>query len=74
MGLFNIFGNDEVGEATETWMPIPQWELDQADQEIREQVGTCNICGGPADGTACDHRADGRPYWSSHPDPIWNEE
>ena len=41
--------------ALEPWQPIPQEVLDQTDREVREQVGTCWTCGGPADGTCCDH-------------------
>jgi hypothetical protein len=87
VGLFDWKGDDD-DEPTVTLIgyATPEFEdnlraglgrplaWDAPDDEVREQVGTCNICGGPGDGTACDHRKDGRPWWSSHPDPTWNEE
>jgi hypothetical protein len=34
---------------------IPLAEMDALAAEIREQIGDCPKCGGPGDGTCCDH-------------------
>jgi hypothetical protein len=52
-----LFGRDDGTDQAEEWRPIPQHELDQTDREVRAQVGICPQCGGPGDGTCCDHPA-----------------